>query len=217
MTAMDAQVISVAAGVVSVAIAALGLLLTWYLREGQKTSAPENRRREQIFRRASVGIIASTAAVVIFTFIVGEKPNNSQAFESTVSTGNPQTSDSSMSLSKAQYTAGIGKACSAALEKGQRLAKLRARETVLGAAVNVEEEELEEIRNLQPPEELRALHRDMVSIWERRIGLLESVYQRQPGDKGDEGQMVLQMITADQLADELAEFFKDLNLPECIL
>jgi hypothetical protein len=214
---MDAQVISVAAGVVSVAIAALGLLLTWYRREGQKASATENRRREQIFRGAGVGIIACTLAAVTLTFIVGEEPHSSQTTETTISTESPKSSDGSMALSKAQYTARIGQACSDALEKGQRLARLRARETVLGAAVKVEEEELDEIRDLQPPEELQALHRDMVSIWQRRLSLLESVYQRQPGGKGDESELVLQLMTADQLADELAEFFKTLNLPECIL
>jgi hypothetical protein len=213
---MDAQVISVAAGLVSVAIAALGLLLTWYRREGERVNETEDRRRQQIFRSVSAGIIASTLAAITFTFILGEGPNGSQVAETPVSTLSPKSPDGSMGLSRTQYIARVGQACSDALEKGQRLSKLRARETVLGAAVKVEEEELEEISNLQPPEELQALHRDMVSIWQQRISLLESVYQRLPGE-ANESELAAQLMAADQLADELAEFFKTLDLPECIL
>ena len=214
---MDPQVVSVAAGVVGVAIAALGLLLSWYRREGQTASDKEERRRQQIFRAISIGIIASTVIGVAFTFALGENSKSSQVTQTTVGTEPTSTKNSngSMELSRAQYVGRVGKACSEAMEKGRRLSKLRARETVLGAAVKVEEEELDEISNLQPPEELKALHSDMVSTWRRRISLLESVYQRLP--EIGESQGAVELMAADQLADELAVSFKTLELPECIM
>lgn len=200
---MNVETISVATGVISAAIAALGLLLGWYLRE-------ENRRKKKnrrIFIAACVGVVALAASGVAVTFTLGSGAKAPVG---------PENPGSSMRLSEAQYRGQVGAVCSDAKERARRIQELQPRETVLGYVAKIEQDEVAQIAKLRPPDNLKNAHADMLSIWQRRIGLLESVYHRLP-QLGDSEQLFDDLATADRLSTELAESFKSLGVPECTI
>jgi hypothetical protein len=178
--------------------------------------ARNDHARERFFRSASTGIIILAGIGVVFTFILGSGSEGTTV-TTTASTGSSPSIDSSggVLLSEVQYRGRVGQACSDAMKKGKRLSELHARKTVLGAAIDIEQDELDRISELRPPGKLRDLHQDMVSIWQRRISLLESVYDRLSGMS--EAELGIQLLAADDLAEQLAQLFRSLGLPECIM
>lgn len=197
---MDVQTISVATAVVSAAIAALGLLLSWYRREGDKGE----RKSHWPFIAACAGIIVLTVLGVTLTFMLGADTKSS------VDTGSPGVSSP---LTEVQYKGQLGAVCSDAKEKARRIEELHAQATVLGAAIQIEQDEEGQIRKLQPPDKLKSIHDDMVSVWQRRISLLESIYHRRP--QLNEHELATELATADRLAEQLTDSFNSLGVPEC--
>jgi hypothetical protein len=193
---VDAQVISVATAVVSAAVGALGLLLTWYRREERK----EEGKSHWFFIAAGVAIVVLAAVGVTFTFVLGT---------------DVESSDASVRLTESQYKGQVTAACSDAKEKARRLEEVQPQETVFGSAIKIEQDEVGQIRELQPPDKLQGIHDDMVSVWARRISLLESTYHRLP--KLSDNELRAELATADRLAEQLTELFKSLGVPECIM
>jgi hypothetical protein len=204
---VDAQVISVATAVASAAVAALGLLLSWYRREASKEERREERRSRWFFIAAAVGIVGLAAVGVGFTFVLGASPKSSVAGIS--------TSIAPSKLTEAQYRGKVGPVCTEAKEKGRRLEEVKALETIIGSEVKIEQEAVEKIDSFQPPDKLKSAHDDMVSVWKRRVSVLDSIYHRlsQLSDR----ELDAELAVADRLAEELAKLFKSLGVPECIL
>ena len=235
---MGAQVISVAAGVVSVAIAALGLLLTWYRREASTEAAadaaadppgsagkareevPESnhgwlqqrtrdRRRTRIFVSFAVGVAVLTAAGVLFTFRLGEPG------KSTAPSVSPSAAPAQPTV--AQYTGQLGQVCSAAKEKARRIEESKPTDTVLGALLNIEQDEVDQAGRLAPPAGLKSAHDDLLALWQRRISLLESVYRRLPQINDNDNELRSSLAAADKMAGELGKLFTSLGVPECVM
>jgi len=240
---VGAQVISVAAGVVSVAIAALGLLLTWYRREASteavadaaadppgsagkaREEVPESnhgwlqqrtrdRRRTRIFVSFAVGVAVLTAAGVLFTFRLGEPG------KSTAPSVSPSAAPAQPTV--AQYTGQLGQVCSAAKEKARRIEELKPTDTVLGALLNsallnIEQDEVDQAGRLAPPAGLKSAHDDLLALWQRRISLLESVYRRLPQINDNDNELRSSLAAADKMAGELGKLFTSLSVPECVM
>ena len=198
---MDVQIISVATAVVSSAIAALGLTLTWYRREGGK----EGRKRQGIFITVAVGIVVLTAVGVMLTFILGTDTRDSIGADYSSTSGQ---------LTETQYKGRVGVICSNAHEKARRLLELRAQESVIGPAVQIEEDELAEIKKLWPPDKLKRTHEDMISVWQRRVSLIKSI------DRGllhlSDSALDAAIAEDEQLTDQLTTSFKKLDVLECV-
>ena len=198
---MDVQIISVATAVVSSAIAALGLTLTWYRREGGK----EGRKRQGIFITVAVGIVVLTAVGVMLTFILGTDTRDSIGADYSSTSGQ---------LTETQYKGRVGVICSNAHEKARRLLELRAQESVIGPAVQIEEDELAEIKKLWPPDKLKGLNEDMISVWQRRVSLIKSI------DRGllhlSDSALDAAIAEDEQLTDQLTTSFKKLDVLECV-
>jgi hypothetical protein len=195
---VDAQTVSVATAVLTVAIGALGLLLSWYRHEDA-----EKGKRRWIFMVLSVGIIVLAVVGVTAAFVLGAN------VKSPISTEGP------MQLTEVQYKGQIGAICSDAKEKARRIQELQPQDTVLGAAIQIEQDEEARMAKLQPPDKLKSAHEDMISVWQRRISLLESIYHRLP--QLSDSELAAELPTADRLAEQLAESFKRLGVPECIM
>lgn len=200
---MDVQIISVATAVVSSAIAALGLTLTWYRREGGK----EGRKRQGIFITVAVGIVVLTAVGVMLTFILGTDTRDS--------IGADYSSSTSGQLTETQYKGRVGVICSNAHEKARRLVELRPQESVIGPAVQIEEDELAEIKKLWPPDKLKRTHEDMISVWQRRVSLIESIDRGLPHLSDSE--LDADIAEVEQLTDQLTTSFKKLDVLECVV
>jgi hypothetical protein len=197
---VDAQTISVATGVVGVAIPALGLLLNWYRRKRDR----ENFR--WIFVIACAGIFALTAAGVTLTFLLGSN---------TESPADAESSEATTRLTEMQYESQLGVICSDAKEKARQIQELQPRETVLGTVIEIERDEVSQIARLRPPDKLKNTHADMLSVWRRRVSLLESVYHQLP--QLSDSELAAQLTAADHLAAQLAGSFQSLGVPECII
>jgi hypothetical protein len=203
---LDPQNIGIAAGVASAAVAALALLLVWYRREGKEGEEGEEERkgrprwaqraRTWVFAAVAVGVIALSAGGVVFTF----KP------------GTPGQAVSA-GLTAVQYRSRIGQICSAASEKAQRVEESKPMKTVLGLEIEIEKDEVDAIKPLVPPNNLRTTNADMIAIWDRRTNFLESIYSRlaQLSDTVLESQL----READQMNAELTKIFQSLGVPEC--
>jgi len=206
---LDTQAIGVAAGIVSVAVAALGLLLTWYRREEKQEHksgyrrdqrALSKRMRVQLSVAAAVGIIALTFGGVIFTFKAG-------------TTGKVYSVPSP--LTATQYRDRLGRICSDAYRKAGQIDATGPRKTVFGLEVTNEQDEVGLVRRLIPPTELKTTHANMIALWDRRISLLSSIYTRWAQLSIDE--QLSGIAKAEQLVAELAKIFRLLRVPECVM
>jgi hypothetical protein len=200
---VNAETISVTTGIASAAIAALGLLLNEYRRDEKKGKSLKSR---QFFIIACVGIFVLAAAGIAVTLMIGRGPKDS------VGTDN---AGASPQLTEVQYKGNVGTICSDAKARARRILELRPQETVLGLVVQIEQDEELQIAKLQPPEELKNVHADVVSVWQRRISLLDSINHRLPQLGGKE--LGTELAAADKLTAELNESFKSLGVPECVI
>lgn len=207
---MDPQTIGVAAGIISVAVAALGLLLTWYRREEKEEDksgyrrgqrALSKRRRIRLSVVAAVGITALTVGGVIFTFKAGT--TRSKVY------GVPSP------LTATQYRDQLGRICSDAKRKAGEIEATSPRKTVFGLEVTNEQDEVGLLRRLVPPTELKTTHVNMIALWARRISLLSSIYTRRAQLSIHD--QLAGFAQADQLATELAKVFRLLRVPECVM
>ena len=202
---MDAQNIGVAAGVVSVAVAALGLVLTWYRREEKEERkggyGRAQRTRARIFATVAFGIVALAAGGVALTFTVG-------------ATGN-KGSGASAALTATQYRGRLGQICSDAYRKAQSIAETSPTKTVFGLEATAERDEVGAIKRLVPPDALRVTNANMIAVWGRRISLLESLYTRWRVLSNSE--KVSALGEADRLAGELAKIFRSVGVQECVM
>jgi len=91
---------------------------------------------------------------------------------------------------------------------------LRAQESVIGPAVQIEEDELAEIKKLWPPDKLKGLNEDMISVWQRRVSLIKSI------DRGllhlSDSALDAAIAEDEQLTDQLTTSFKKLDVLECV-
>ena len=207
---MDTQAIGVAAGIISVAVAALGLLLTWYRREekdehknGYKRGQRALSKRMRIWLSvvAAVGIITLTVGGVIFTFKAGTTRSKVYGIQ-------PR-------LTATQYRDRLGQICSDAKSKAAQIEATNPTKTVFGLEVTNEQDEVRLLRRLAPPTELTTTHTNMIALWARRISLLSSIYTgRAQLSIHDQLSAFAQ---ADQLGAELDKIFRLLRTPECVM
>jgi hypothetical protein len=200
---LDPQNIGIAAGVASTAVAAIALLLAWYRREGKEEEAERKdrprwalRARTWVFATVAVGIIALSTGGVVFTFKAGTPGQG-------VSAG----------LTAVQYSSRLGQICSAASEKALRVEESKPMNTVLGLEIEIEKDEVDAIRPLVPPNNLRTTNANMIAIWDRRIDFLESIYSRVA--QLSDTVLKSQLREADQMNTELTKIFQSLGVPEC--
>lgn len=217
---MDTQNISVAAGVIGVAIAALGLLLTWYRREEKEerkssdgsTPRPLGKRtRTRMFVALAVGIIFLALGGVVFTFEVGMNGQNGSGKGS----AGGKSSGVSAPLTVAQYRGRLGQICSDTYKKAQQIDQSRPTRTVLGLEIIIEQDAVAAIRPLVPPKAFAARNADMIAVWDRKISLLSSIYSRL--HQLSDSELESASIEADKLATEVAKIFRSLGVPECVM
>jgi len=198
---VDAQTISGTVGVVSAAIAALALLLTWY-RHGQPPD--EGTESRPWLRRVVIrGRLALMVAIVVgLLAAVG--------ITSTFRVRPPATSPSA--LSETQYRSQLTRLCLDTDEEARRIEEANPQNSVLGPNVSLEQREVDRVKMLNPPNSLRSIHEDLVGTWERRLTLLDSVYRRldRPDDTVESD-----LGAASELAVRLTELSKSLGVPEC--
>ncbi len=210
---MGAQVISIAAGVVGTAVAALGLVLAWYRHDQRK----DNRRgragqvRQQARARTRLRMAVAASVVIVVLAAVGILA----AFRLNVPGDDAGTSGRENPLSRSQYQSQVSRICLEGKEEARRLEDLEAQETLLGPAIEIEAAEVRQIRGLIPPRDLRRTHDEMLAVWERRVSLLESLYRRQDELAAEE--FTTQIITTDELAEDLTRYFESLQVPECVI
>ena len=157
----------------------------------------------------AVGVAVLTAAGVLFTFRLGEPG------KSTASPVSPSAAPAQPTV--AQYTGQLGQVCSAAKEKARRIEELKPTDTVLGALLNIEQDEVDQAGRLAPPAGLKSAHDDMLALWQRRISLLESVYRRLPQINDNDNELRSSLAAADKMAGELGKLFTSLSVPECVM
>lgn len=202
---MDTQNISVAAGVLSAAVAALGLLLTWYRREEKEERKSSNgralskRARVRLFAAVAVGIVVLAAGGVVLTFKVG-------------ATGG-KNSGVSATLTATQYRGRLGRICSDAKERMLQIDQTGPTKTVLGLEATGEQDEVGAIRRLAPPNELTVTHANMIAVWDRRVSILKSLSSHLAQLSNNE--FLSGSREADHLAVELAKIVQSLRVPEC--
>jgi hypothetical protein len=210
---LDVQVISVAAGLLCVAVAAFGLLITWNRREENKQSKgrPQGARRmadKSVLVSAGVGIGVFALVGVGFTFWLGVR--NQERSPS----NEPLPSESSpIPLSVEQYRSQLSQSCTEAKEQAKRIEETTPTKTVLGVEIKIEQDQLSVAKSLRPPPQFKAVHEDMIAVSARRISVLQSIYARLDELTDDELESALQ--EADQLANQLAVFYTSLGVPEC--
>ncbi|MDQ3930398.1 MAG: hypothetical protein M3328_14795 [Chloroflexota bacterium] len=202
---MDAQVVGVATAVFSAAVAALGLLLTWYRREDRKEDGKVSSKNRWLFVGAGAGIAVLAAAGIVFTFLLGSKENSRASTEST----------RAIQLTEAQYRRQVSAVCSEGKEKALRIQQSGRIEDSLGPEVSIEQDEVRQIKALQPPDTLKSAHEDLIPLWERRISLLDSAYNRASQLTLDE--LMTELAAPDRLGERMNKLFKSLGVPECIM
>jgi len=90
------------------------------------------------------------------------------------------------------------------------------RETVpLSAVIDLEFGELQRIRILVPPDDLKEAHADIVTIWGQRIAGLQHVLDT--ADQMDDQQLTSAIAATDALARHLNEIFRQIGVGECTL
>ena len=204
------------------AIAALGLLLTWYRREEKEERKSSNgstprplgkrtRTRTRMFVALAVGIVSLALGGVVFTFEVGM---NGQDGSGKGSAGG-KSSGVSAPLTAAQYRGRLGQICSDTYKKAQQIDQSRPTRTVLGLEIIIEQDAVAAIRPLVPPKEFAARNADMIAVWNRKISLLASIYSRLR--QLSDSELESASIEADQLTTEEAKIFRSLGVPECAI
>jgi hypothetical protein len=206
---VDPQRVIIAIVVVSAAIAGLGSLLSWYRRGERK----DEHRSKWPFIVASISILVLAVTGVTPPFLFGADTKNTPA--------SPELSTGAISsgvptrLSEAQYREKVSAVCSEAKERARRIDKSRPQETPFGAQIEIEQQEVSQIGSLQPPDRLKSAHESMVSVWWRRISLLESINDRLPQLNHDE--RAAELAAVDRLAKQMTESFELLGVSECIM
>jgi|SRR3954451_1563251 hypothetical protein len=213
---MGAQEVSIIGGVISTAIAALGLLLAWYRHDERKGKSGGGYARDRQKARArirlriaviaGIGVVSLAAVGVLFTV------RSDRSGQSSSSVGAQR---SGAMLTRRQYQDRVSQLCLDAQEKARRLEELNAQETLFGPAIKVEEDEVDGIKALVPPREFRSTHNEMIAVWDRRVSLLEATYRRLAQLTDDE--LAAQLAITDAMAEELARSFRSLGIPECVM
>jgi hypothetical protein len=185
------------------------LLVSRYRREERK----DEHMSKWPFLAVGISILVLAVTGVTLTFVLGADTKNTSisAEPSTAA----KSSDGPTRLSEAKYRKMVSAVCSDAKVKATRIEKSSPQETVLGATIEIEQEELAQIESLQPPDKLKSAHESMVSVWRRRISLLESTYRRLP--HLNDNDLQAELAAADRLAKQMTESFKLLGVPECIM
>ena len=204
---MDSQGIGAIVGIIGAAIAALGLLLTWY--RSDKSKAPpfaEQSPSEPWYRRIRTrrGTALSVASTIAALTVVG-------VAVAALSPSAP-TPGQATPLSEAQYRSELTRACLDADDEAQRIVDTDPANTVFGVNVNVERHLVDRVRRLVPPKSLRAIHDDLVGTWDRRLAMLDSVYTKL-GKPGTDYEAAL--ASATELANRVTELSATLGVPEC--
>jgi hypothetical protein len=206
---VDPQLIIIAIVVLSAAIAGLGLLLSWYRREGRK----DEHKSKWPFIAAGTSILVLAVTGVALTFLFGADTKNTSASPE-LSTGAISSSVPTR-LSEAQYRDKVSAACSEAKERAKQVNKSKPQETPFGAQIEIEQREIGQIEALQPPDKLKSAHESMVSVWRHRISLLESINHRLP--ELNHNERAAELAAVDRLAKQMTESFKLIGVSKCIM
>ena len=204
---MDSQTISVIIGVIGAAIAALGLLLTWYRIDRSETPASaEEAPLGPWYRRIKTrrGMALTVATVVAVLTVVG-------VVVAILSPPAPPPGQAAP-IMEAQYRSELTRACLDADDEAQRIIDIEPENTAFGANVNVERHLVDRLRRLVPPKLLRATHDDLIGTWDRRVAMLDSVYKKLGRPDAD---VETDLATAAELAAKITELTTSAGVPEC--
>lgn len=204
--AVDRQAVIVVVGVATITIVALGLLLTWYRYSERARKRRSVRSSLHIAVAAGAGIVAVAVGGILLTLRL-HGVNEGSVTE--------QSRSTKTELTAGQYQAQLSQICLDGKEEARRVVELKAQATRFGVAIKIEQDEVNQVKALAPPDQLSEVHEKMIAVWERRVGLLESTYQRLAQLKDNE--LESELAAADRLAEELARDFKSLGVPECVM
>jgi len=214
---LDTQTISVAAAVIGVGVAALGLLLTWYRREEKEEHKGSNgiashllskRMRTRVFLALAVGVVAIALGGVLFTFEVGRNGQGASGQDK-------KTSGTSSLLTATQYRSKLGQICSNTYRKAEEIVQTHPIRTAIGPEIIIEQDAIAAIRPLVPPKALAARNTEMIAVWKREISLLSSIYSRLNNLSGSE--LRSEIRVSNQLTSELNKIFRSLKVQECVI
>jgi len=122
---------------------------------------------------------------------------------------------SSARLSTTQYRAQVGEICNRGKERGRRIEAAGPTGPALAASTDIERDEVVSIKQLPPPDELKAKHDEMIAVWERRISFLRSLYEGLDTMSDEEKLSAAQK--ADSMNHKLTKLFTDLGVKECTM
>ena len=197
---MSTERIAVAMAVISAAVSAASLLLTWY--RGSITKRP------RLAWTLGGLTLASTAGLIV-----------ALVFASTGQDEPPPPPPAR--LGAGEYRMRLIDVCRAHDQEARRIEDAEGNRPVFGVVVQLETRTVERLQALRPPDELHGAHRNVVSLWGRRLSLLEHYYVRHRSELSDpdfrrEFERAIRQI--DRLSQELQDQFAALGVtPECAL
>jgi hypothetical protein len=198
---MSIEQIAVATAVMSATVSAAGLLLAWHRGSDQK--------RPKLLR-ALGGVTLFIAAVLIGALALtggGGGSSDDRAVRGPVR------------LTADEYRLQVISLCEAQQAEAKRIHENSPGEPVFGETVQLETRITEELKTFRPPQSLETGHRKMLSLWERRLSLLGSYYDRfkkEIADPSFRRELRKALKQVDALTKSLQEQFEALGVtPEC--
>lgn len=154
---MSVERIAVATAVISTALSAGSLLLSWY--------RGSTRKRPRLAR--ALGAVALGSSIVLIVAL-GVASGGGE------DTGSP----AARSLSADEYRGRLIAICDGHRRESRRVEEAEGARPVFGTTVQLETRTLDRIDALSPPPNLATDHRAVLALWGRRVSLLGHYYER---------------------------------------
>lgn len=202
---MSSEAVTGVVGIASAAVAALGLLLTWYRHDTTSASRRRTGRGpppRRILTRARVAGLCTGVIVVAAALGISLVLRASPA---------PRAGEADR-LSEVQYTSQLSQMCLQSNEEAGRIEETNPTGPLEYAALDVEMRLLEHIEQLAPPRSYQHAHEALVATWQQRIALLQDAYPRL--DHADET-VQDEVRRAEELSAKVTEISTSLGAPEC--
>jgi hypothetical protein len=197
---MSLERIAVATAVLSTAVSAAGLLLTWY--RGSTTRRPRLAR--------ILGGVTLGSMIVLIVALLFARGGDSEA-------GRPP----SRALSAGEYRLRVARICEEHERDAQRIERAEGKRPVFGATVQLETRTTDKLKAVAPPSRFESDHQAVLALWGRRLSLLGYYYDRSRSELSDPDfrrRFTRDLIRVDELSAKLQKRFAALGVtPECNL